>query len=230
MPEATGTPDPSRRAVLLDIDGTLIDSNDAHARAWVASLAAHGYVVAFERVRPLVGKGGDKILPELVGLDPESGEAKRIGQTRGELFRARELAHLAPTRGARALLSRLRTDGYELVVATSAQEADVAATLEQAGVSDLIQASASSTDAGRSKPDPDIVRAALGKARQPASHALMLGDTPYDIEAAARARVDIVVLRCGGHWSDADLVGARAIYDDPADIVAHYDHSPFAAR
>jgi phosphoglycolate phosphatase-like HAD superfamily hydrolase len=202
MPEATGTPDPSCRAVLLDIDGTLIDSNDAHARAWVASLAAHGYVVAFERVRPLVGKGGDKILPELVGLDPESGEAKRIGQTRGELFRARELAHLAPTRGARALLTRLRTDGYELVVATSAQEADVAATLEQAGVSDLIQASASS----------------------------MLGDTPYDIEAAARARVDIVVLRCGGYWSDADLVGARAIYDDPADIVAHYDDSPFAAR
>jgi phosphoglycolate phosphatase-like HAD superfamily hydrolase len=87
-------------------------------------------------------------------------------------------------------------------VATSAQEADVAATLEQAGVSDLIQASASS----------------------------MLGDTPYDIEAAARARVDIVVLRCGGYWSDADLVGARAIYDDPADIVAHYDDSPFAAR
>jgi phosphoglycolate phosphatase-like HAD superfamily hydrolase len=202
MPEATGTPDPSCRAVLLDIDGTLIDRNDAHARAWVASLAAHGYVVAFERVRPLVGKGGDKILPELVGLDPESGEAKRIGQTRGELFRARELAHLAPTRGARALLTRLRTDGYELVVATSAQEADVAATLEQAGVSDLIQASASS----------------------------MLGDTPYDIEAAARARVDIVVLRCGGYWSDADLVGARAIYDDPADIVAHYDDSPFAAR
>ena len=221
--------EPAQRAVLLDIDGTLIDSNDAHARAWVASLAEHGYVVSFDQVRPLIGKGGDKILPELVGLDPESGEAERMSETRGEIFRKRELPHLRPTRGARDLLARLRGDGYELVVATSANADDVRATLEQAGVADLIQAAASSDDAARSKPDPDIVRAALEQAHRPPWRALMLGDTPYDIEAATRSRVGIVALRCGGFWSDADLHGALGLYDDPADLVDRYEQSPFAA-
>src|SRR3954465_8022709 len=97
-------PGDALHVVLLDIDGTLIDSNDAHARAWVGALAEHGYVVPFEQVRPLIGKGGDKILPELVGLDPESNEADRIADTRSALFR-KELPHLKPTRGARALLA-----------------------------------------------------------------------------------------------------------------------------
>ena len=104
-------PDPAQRVVLLDIDGTLIASNDAHARAWVASLAEFGYVVSFERVRPLIGMGGDKLLPELVGLDPESTEAQRMSEFRGELFRSRELPHLEATPGARDLLLRFRADG-----------------------------------------------------------------------------------------------------------------------
>src|SRR5690242_13447045 len=215
-------PDPARRVVLLDIDGTLIDSNDAHARAWVESLAEYGYVVSFERLRPLIGKGGDKILPELVGLDPESPEAQRMSETRGEIFRSRELPHLRATAGARDLLLRFRADGYELSVATSAKADDVRATLEQALVADLIQTTTSSDDAEHSKPDPDIVRAALRQSGRPASHAVMLGDTPYDIEAATRARVRIVALRCGGWWSDKALRGAVAIYDDPAALLASY--------
>lgn len=220
-------PDRARRVVLLDIDGTLIDSNDAHARAWVDSLGEFGYVVPFERVRPLVGMGGDKILPELVGLDPESTEAKHMAERRGEIFRTRELPHLQATRGARDLLLRLRADGYELSVATSAKADDVRATLEQALVADLIQTTTSSDDAEHSKPDPDIVRAALRQSGRPASHAVMLGDTPYDIEAATRARVRIVALRCGGWWSDKALRGAVAIYDDPAALLASYDDSIF---
>jgi HAD superfamily hydrolase (TIGR01509 family) len=212
--------------VLLDIDGTLIDSNDAHARAWVAALAAHGYDVPFEKVRPLIGKGGDKILPELTGLDPESGEAERISETRSEIFLERELPHLEPTPGARDLLEHMRGRGLELVVATSAKAEEVDRILAQAGVADLIQAASSSDDAERSKPDPDIVQAALRKAGRPASHAAMLGDTAYDVEAAARARVPAVALRCGG-WTDYGLRGALAIYDHPADLLAHYDESPF---
>lgn len=212
--------------VLLDIDGTLIDSNDAHARAWVESLAAHGYVVAFERIRPLIGKGGDKILPELTGLDPDSGEAERMGETRSEIFLRRELPTLRPTPGARALLEHMRDRGLELVVATSAKTQEVDAILSQAGVADLIQAASSADDAERSKPDPDIVQAALRKARRPASHSAMLGDTPYDVEAAARARVPAVALRCGG-WSDDALRGAAGVYDDPSDLLAHFDESPF---
>src|SRR6476661_7966435 len=223
-------PDPAQRVVLLDIDGTLIDSNDAHARAWVDSLAEFGYVVPFERVRPLVGMGGDKILPELVGLDPESPEAQRLSERRGEIFRTRELPHLQATRGARDLLVRLRADGYELSVATSARADDVRATLEQALVADLIQTATSSDDAAHSKPDPDIVRAALQRSGHPASHAVMLGDTPYDIEAATRARVRIVALRCGGWWSDEALRGAVAIYDDPAALLASYDDSIFGQQ
>lgn len=223
-------PDPARRVVLLDIDGTLIASNDAHARAWVASLAEFGYAVTFERVRPLIGMGGDKILPELVGLDPESTEAKRLADVRGEMFRTRELPHLEATPGARDLLLRFRADGYELSVATSARADDVKATLQQAGVDDLIETATSSDDAERSKPDPDIVRAALQRSRRPASHAVMLGDTPYDIEAATRARVRIVALRCGGWWSDKSLSGAEAVYDDPATLLARYDDSIFGAR
>src|SRR5215216_2410590 len=138
MTQTPRAPGAALRTVLLDIDGTLIDSNDAHARAWVDSLRAHGYVVPFEQVRPLIGMGGDKVLPELTGLDPESGEAERIGATRSELFLERELPTLRPTPGARALLEHLLAQGLELVVATSSKTDEVRALLEQAGVSDLI--------------------------------------------------------------------------------------------
>jgi phosphoglycolate phosphatase-like HAD superfamily hydrolase len=214
--------------VLLDVDGTLIDSNDAHARAWVDALRAHGYVVSFEQVRPLIGMGGDKLLPELTGLDSDSGDAERIGATRSELFLERELQTLRATRGARALLEHLLARGLELTVATSAKSQEVRALLEQAGVSDLIDLASSADDAERSKPDPDIVRAALRLSESQAAHSAMLGDTPYDVEAAARSRVPTIALRCGGWWYDEALGGAAAIYDDPADLLANYAQSPLA--
>jgi HAD superfamily hydrolase (TIGR01509 family) len=211
------------QTVLLDIDGTLLDSNDAHARAWVEAFPEHGYVIPFEAIRPLIGKGGDKLIPELTGLDPDSGEAKRLSETRGEIF-DRLLPTLRPTPGARQLLEHMRSRGLELVVATSAKADEVRALLQQAGVADLIEAASSADDVERSKPDPDIVRAALSAVRRPASHSLMLGDTPYDVEAATRARVPIIALRCGG-WDDAALEQATEIYDDPADLLANYDRS-----
>jgi HAD superfamily hydrolase (TIGR01509 family) len=228
MPPTPHPPGPALQTVLLDIDGTLIDSNDAHARAWVEALAQYGYVVPFEKVRPLIGKGGDKVTPELTGLDPESGESKRISETRAEIFR-RELPSLRATPGARELLEHLASRGLELVVATSAKEAEVQALLEQAGVADLIEAASSADDAERSKPDPDIVQAALRTVGRLASHSIMIGDTPYDVEAATRARVPILAVRCGG-WDDASLEGALALYDDPADLLAHLDESPLADR
>ena len=118
-------------------------------------------------------------------LDAESGEAERIGETRGELFK-HELRTLRPTRGARDLLTLLIAEGLELVVATSAQENEVEALLRQAGVADLIATKASSDDAERSKPDPDIVQAALRKSGNYAAHSIMIGDTPYDVKAAGK--------------------------------------------
>jgi phosphoglycolate phosphatase-like HAD superfamily hydrolase len=230
MAQTPRAPGSALRTVLLDVDGTLIDSNDGHARAWVDSLRAHGYVVPFERVRPLIGMGGDKVLPQLTGLDPESSEADRMGATRSELFLTRELPTLQPTRGARALLERLLAEGLEPVVATSAKEEEVRALLERAGVSDLIELASSADDAERSKPDPDIVQAALRLSRSQAAHSVMIGDTPYDVEASARARVPAIALRCGGWWDDHALAGATAIYDDPADLLAHYEESPLGRR
>jgi len=217
---------PALRTVLLDIDGTLIDSNDAHARAWVDSLRDHGYVIPFEEVRPLIGMGGDKMLPILTGLDPDSGEAKRMTETRSQLFLKGELPTLRPTKGARALLEHLTSMGMELVVATSSKPNEVQALLEQAGVADLIQLASSAGDSERSKPDPDIVKAALRMSGSLAAHSVMVGDTPYDVEAAARAKVPSIALRCGGWWGDAALSGATAIYDDPADLLARIEESP----
>jgi len=218
-------PGPALRTVLLDIDGTLIDSNDAHARAWVDSLRDHGYVIPFEEVRPLIGMGGDKMLPILTGLDPDSGEAKRMTETRSQLFLKGELPTLRPTKGARALLEHLTSIGMELVVATSSKPNEVQALLEQAGVADLIQLASSAGDSERSKPDPDIVKAALRMSGSLAAHSVMVGDTPYDVEAAARAKVPSIALRCGGWWGDAALSGATAIYDDPADLLARIEES-----
>ncbi|HEX7980305.1 MAG TPA: HAD family hydrolase [Gemmatimonadaceae bacterium] len=221
-------PGPALRTVLLDIDGTLIDSNDAHARAWVDSLRAHGYVVPFEEVRPLIGMGGDKMLPILTGLDPDSGEAKRLTETRSQLFLKRELPTLRPTNGARALLEHLTTIGMELVVATSSKPNEVQALLEQAGVADLISMASSARGSERSKPDPDIVQAALRMSGSLPTHSVMVGDTPYDIEAAGRAKVPSIALRCGGWWDDAALSAATAIYDDPAELLVRIEESPMS--
>src|ERR1044072_9277724 len=133
MTQTPRAPGPSLRTVLLDIDRTLVDSNDAHARAWVDALRTHGYVIPFEEVRPLIGMGGDKLVPKLTGLDAESGEAERLSETRSALFLKREPPTLRPTPGARALLERLTSLGMELVIATSATSSEVQAVLEQAG-------------------------------------------------------------------------------------------------
>jgi HAD superfamily hydrolase (TIGR01509 family) len=213
------------RAILLDIDGTLIDSNDAHAQAWVMAFASQGRRVELARVRPLIGKGGDKLLAEVAGIDIESDEGKSLGDLRREIFQRDFLPHLQPTRGAKVLLERMAQDGLRLVIATSAQAAEVKELLQVASVSHLIYDASSSDDAKDSKPDPDIVHAALRKAGCDPGDALMIGDTPYDVEAASRAGVISIALRCGGWWQDEALAGALAIYDDPQDLLDNYDRS-----
>jgi phosphoglycolate phosphatase-like HAD superfamily hydrolase len=215
------------RAVILDVDGTLIDTNDAHAHAWVDVCNELGYPVAFGRVRELIGMGGDRVLPALTGLSEESETGKEMKARRGKIFRARYLPSCRPFPCARELLERMRGDGMRLVVATSASDDDLAALLKAAGVDDLIEAQASSADAEASKPAPDIVEAALARAAVAPAEAVMLGDTPYDVKAATRAGVLCVALRSGG-WDDDALAGAIAIYQDTADLFAHYGQSPFA--
>ena len=212
------------RGILLDIDGTLVNSNDAHARAWVKALAENGHTVTFEVIRPLIGMGGDKLLPKVCGLDAESESGKRVSERRGEVFLAEYLPGLQPTRGAKALLEMLKERKFKLAVASSAKKDELGPLLKVCGADRVIEVATSSDDAEESKPDPDILHAALKELDLPAEEVVMLGDTPYDVEAARRAGIRVIALRCGG-WKDADLK-ADAVFDDPADLAARIDQSP----
>jgi phosphoglycolate phosphatase-like HAD superfamily hydrolase len=214
--------------VLLDVDGTLVDSNDAHAFAWVEALREAGHDISFERVRRLIGQGADKVIPETTGVAKDSVEGRAIEKRRARLFAEKYLPHLRPFEGAADLLARMHDEGLRLVAASSAKEDELNALLDITGGGAFFDRKTSSDDASRSKPDPDIVEAALRKARCSASEAMMLGDTPYDVMAASASRVQCIAVRSGG-WSDDDLRGAVAIYDGAKDLLRRYDDSPFGA-
>jgi HAD superfamily hydrolase (TIGR01509 family) len=217
------------RGVIFDIDGTLVDSNGAHAHSWVETLAEAGYDVPFDVIWPMIGMGGDKLLPAASGIEAESPHGKRLTKRRWEIFEKKYLPALCPTPGARELAERLKDDGLKLLVASSAGGNELEQLLEAAGVADLMETRASSSDAAESKPDPDIVEAAVRRSRIKPENLVMLGDTPYDVQAAIGAHVNLVALLCGG-WTIAELSGASAFYDDPADLLKWYDVSPLFVR
>ena len=218
---------PAPTALLFDIDGTLVDSNDAHAHAWVKAFAEANVHVEFHNVRCAIGMGGEKLMPAVAGIAEDSPLGTRIAHRRGEIFKSEFLPTLKAFRDAGALVAAVQAHGLKTVAASSAKRDELEALLRIAGAPSLIDRSASGDDAEQSKPDPDIVHAALMKAGVGASDAVMVGDTPYDIEAAARAGVRTIAFRCGG-WSDGALDGAIAIYDGPWDLLARLDESLIA--
>ena len=213
--------------VILDVDGTLVDSNDAHAKSWVEAMAEHDYIVPFEKVRRLIGEGGDKVLPETIGIQAESDEGKQISSRRGDIFKERYLPSVRAFPSAQKLLDHMRARGLKLAVASSAKPDELRALLQIVGAADLIEEKSSSKDVKNSKPDPDIMHVTMEKIGLPADEVVMLGDTPYDIESARKVGVGTIALRCGG-WQDRDLAKALAIYTDTADLLSHYDTSPLA--
>jgi HAD superfamily hydrolase (TIGR01549 family) len=213
------------RGVIFDVDGTLVNSNDAHARAWVQALAHFDIYVPYPVVRRLIGMGGDKLLPAIADISEDSPLGKKVTERRGAIFKQQFLPHLAAFPKARELLAKMRDVGLSLTVASSAKPEELEPLLGLANVLDLIEGATSSGDAAHSKPDPDIVQAALDRLDLDAARVLMIGDTPYDIEAASRAGLKTIAFRCGGR-SDRDLAQAVAIYDGPADLLAHFDSSP----
>ena len=217
------------RGVILDVDGTLVDSNDAHARAWVEAMAEYGYIVAFEKVRPLIGMGGDKVLPVAIHLYKDSLTGSQISKRREAIFKERYLPHVRAFPGAKELLQEMRSRGLKLAVASSSKPEELKALLRLVGAEDLVEEKTSSQDVQRSKPDPDVMQVTLKRTGLDADEVLMLGDTAYDIEAARKVHVLTIAFRCGG-WKDSDLAGALAIYDGPTDLLSHYNQSPLATR
>ena len=214
-------------AVILDVDGTLVDSNDAHARAWVEAFAEAGVQISYERARRAIGMGGDKLMPHVSGISEDSHEGRRISERRRDIFKTQHLPHIRSFPRVRDLVERFVQDGLTVVVASSAKEDELGPLLDKAGVADLVKTRTSSDDADNSKPDPDIVTAALKQSRAPRERAVMLGDTPYDVEAARRAGVAIVGVECGG-WRREDLRGAAEVYSSPAQLYERYDDTIFA--
>jgi HAD superfamily hydrolase (TIGR01509 family) len=214
-------------AILFDVDGTLVDSNDAHARAWVEAFAVYAVHVDYAHVRRCIGMGGDKLMPEVSALREDTPKGKAISDSRREIFKQKYLPRVKPFPGARDLVAALKARGLTLVAASSAKKDELEPLLAIAGAGALLDAATSSDDAEESKPDPDIVQAALKQAKTRPEHAIMIGDTPYDVEAAGRAGVRVIAFRSGG-WNDPDLKGAVAIYDGPADLLAHLSESPLA--
>ncbi|HYB96485.1 MAG TPA: HAD family hydrolase [Vicinamibacterales bacterium] len=211
-------------AVLFDVDGTLVDSNDAHATAWIKAFNEFGIAVDPVLVRRCIGMGGDKLMPRVSGLQEESTVGAQIARRRGEIFRTQLLPGLKPFPGAEQLVEATVARGFRAVAASSASKKDLLPLLEIAGAKSLLDDWTSSDDADESKPSPDIVDAALARAKVPASAAVLIGDTPYDIAAGRSAGVRVIAFRCGG-WLDPDLVGAIEIYAGPWELVQKLDRS-----
>ncbi|MDB5694004.1 MAG: family hydrolase [Alphaproteobacteria bacterium] len=217
------------RALLFDVDGTLVDTNDLHAAAWREAFRAFGHDLPFADIRWQVGKGGDNLIPALL---PGLGEAERerIEEHRSTLFERDYLPRAMPFPGVRDLFERLVGDGIRIVLASSSQRREVDFYLGLIGCEDLVDEITSKDDVARSKPCPDIFEAALAKL-QPidADAVLVVGDSPWDVKAAAKAGLRAIGFRSGG-FPDAALLeaGACALYDGPRDLLACYADSPLA--
>jgi len=215
------------KAVIFDIDGTLVDSVDLHAKAWQEAFRHFGREFPFERVRYQIGKGGDQLMP--VFLSPE--ELERFGDElekyRGDLFKKQYLPGVRPFPRVRELFERIRADGRRIALATSAKEDEVKVYKQIADIGDLIEEQTSADDAERSKPHPDIFEAAVERLDDVGpEEALVVGDTPYDAQAAGKLGLRTLGLLCGG-FPEADLraAGCVEIYKDPADLLARYEAS-----
>ncbi|GIG37340.1 HAD family hydrolase [Cellulomonas pakistanensis] len=214
-------------AVLLDIDGTLVDSNFLHVHAWVRAFDEAGHPVDAWRVHRRIGMGSGRLLAELLGDD-----ADRLGDEVKEAHTARygELAGLLrPFDGARDLVRALADRGARVVLSTSAAPEEVETLRAVLDVDDLVQITGAA-DVDEAKPEPDLVHAALELAGVPADRAVFVGDSVWDVEAAARAGVTCVGVLSGG-TSEAELrdAGAAVVVEDAAALLRDLDDIPVGA-
>ncbi len=210
---------------ILDVDGTLVDTNYQHALAWFRAFRAHGIVLPVWRIHRHVGMGGDQLVEAMAGEDVE--------REQGDAIRERETAcygemieEVEPFEGARGLILELRDRGHTVVLASSAKEAEIDHYLDLLDARELAQWT-SSADVEATKPAPDLVEAALERAGAGADDAVMIGDTPWDVRAARRAGVGTIAVMTGG-FAEEELVeaGALAVYESVAELCRALDDTP----
>lgn len=205
------------RAAIFDIDGTLVDSNDLHAEAWGEVFRRFGVDLPHDRIRAQIGKGGDNLMPALLPPELVEQHGAEMEKQRKALFSHDYLPRVRPFPGVKALFEGLKAWGASIVLATSATNQELESHKRMLGIADLIDGATSADDVAQSKPCPDIFQAALAQLPGIApDEAVVAGDTPYDMEAAQRAGIVAIAVRCGG-FSDADLLaaGARNLLDGP---------------
>ncbi len=218
------------KAVIFDVDGTLVDSVDLHARAWQDAFRSFGHDFDFQAIRSQIGKGGDQLMPVFLSKQILEQQGEQIAQQRSQTFKDKYLPHVIAFPDVRALFKRVEADNKKIALASSAKEEELNTYKQIARIEDMAHAHASSGAVERSKPSPDIFDAALDQLPgiEPRD-VIVVGDTPYDAEAAAKAGMKTIGLLSGG-FAEQDLraAGCIAIYQDPADLLKKYGTSPLA--
>jgi HAD superfamily hydrolase (TIGR01509 family) len=220
------------KAVIFDVDGTLIDSVDSHAKAWQEAFEHFGHSLSFDEVRSQIGKGGDQLMPVFLSKAEVKAKGKEIEKFRGHLFKAKYLDHLKAFSNVRDLFQRLLADGWKLALASSAKEDELKIYKKICRITDLLDTETSSEDAHKSKPHPDIFQAAMERlGNVEPEDCVVVGDSPYDAEAASKAGIQAVGFLSGGFPKD-DLrrAGYKVLYKDASDLLARYEGSIFSTE
>jgi beta-phosphoglucomutase-like phosphatase (HAD superfamily) len=208
-------------AAIFDVDGTLVDSVDFHAEAWRRAFSAFGFDFDLAKVRSQIGKGGDQLLPVFLDADAQEKQGKKIEAYRADLFEREYFPRVVGFPKVPELFKFLSAAGKAIALGSSAKAADLKVYKKAAGIEGMTMVETSSDDAQRSKPHPDIFVAALERLRLPSEDVIVVGDTPYDVEAANKAGMKTTGLLCGG-FSEESLreAGAIDIYRDPEHLLA----------
>jgi HAD superfamily hydrolase (TIGR01549 family) len=217
-------------AAIFDVDGTIVDSVDLHAKAWQVTFAKFGKKISLHQIRRQIGKGADQLLPVFFSKQELDEFGKELDEHRSELFQREYLPSVKGFPKVRELFLRIKRDRKRIALASSAKTEELEIYKKIAKITDLIESETSSQDANKSKPHPDIFEAALRQLPGiTLDQVIVIGDTPYDAEAAAKANLQTIGLLCGG-WKERDLLqaGCVATYKSPADLLARYDKSPLA--
>ena len=218
------------RAVIFDVDGTLVDTTEMHARAWFESFEYFGRAFPIEKIRKQIGKGGDQLKPVFLSKEEIAAFGGDLDRYRREHWNRNYLPHVTAFPKVRELFERVRSEGKKIVLASSAQDKELAIYQRIAKISDLVDNVVSASQVSHSKPAPDIFLLALEQLdRMSTLEAVVVGDSPHDAVAAYQVGLSMIGLRTGG-YSDQELVqsGVSEIYDDPADLLLHYDSSLLA--